>query len=146
MTLAVDIVHLDPDAETPEYATPGAAGFDFVAIKDTEVAPGQTVLVKTGIAMAIPQGYELQVRPRSGTSLKTTLRVANSPGTVDSDYRGEICIIITNTAIYGDVIVIKKGDRIAQGVICPVLQATFILCDELNKTKRGEGGFGSTGK
>jgi dUTP pyrophosphatase len=92
----------------------------------------------------VPAGYELQVRPRSGTSLKTGLRVANAPGTVDSDYRGEVCVIMTNT---GDqMYYINKGDRIAQGVICPVFQVEFEETDTLDDTSRGSNGFGSTGK
>lgn len=147
----VKIKRLHPDAVIPKYATPGAAGFDLVAIETVTIRPGETLLVKTGIAVEIPQGYELQVRPRSGTSLKTPLRVANAPGTVDSDYRGEVCVIMTNT--HYDCINTEfgqfhfhKGERIAQGVICPVIQANFEEVTELSDTSRGTGGFGSTGK
>lgn len=144
--LRVKIKKLHKDAVIPQYQTTGAAGFDFHAIEDMEIATRQTVLVKTGLSMEIPEGYELQVRPRSGMSLKTKMRIANAPGTVDSDYRGEICIIMENMGMLGGLPYdIKKGDRIAQGVICPVFQATFIE-DELNDTERGEGGFGSSGK
>lgn len=144
----IKIVH--PDAVVPKYATPGSAGFDLVAIEDTIIYPVQTQVIRTGLAMAVPKGFELQIRPRSGLSLHTKLRVANSPGTVDSDYRGEIGIIITNTepelslSGYGAV-AIKKGDRIAQGVICPVVRAEFEVVDSLDETTRGSGGFGSTG-
>ena len=142
--MRIKIKKLSQDAVIPQYQTTGAAGFDFHAIEDMEIFPRQTVLVKTGLSMEIPEGYELQVRPRSGMSLKTKMRVANSPGTIDSDYRGEICIIMENMGMLGSLpYEIKKGDRVAQGVICPVYQATFIE-DELSDTERGEGGFGST--
>jgi dUTP pyrophosphatase len=144
--LKVKIKKLHEDAVIPQYQTTGAAGFDFHAIEDMEIPTRKTVLVKTGLSMEIPEGYELQVRPRSGMSLKTKMRIANSPGTVDSDYRGEICIIMENMSMLGALPYdIKKGDRIAQGVICPVFQATFIE-DELNESERGEKGFGSSGK
>ena len=144
--IRVSFKKLSPDAVTPEYQTKGAAGFDFHAIEDMEINPRQTVLVKTGLSVEIPEGFELQVRPRSGMSLKTKMRVANSPGTVDSDYRGEVCIIMENMGMLGSLpYQIKKGDRVAQGVICPVFQAVFIEQD-LSETERGEGGFGSTGK
>lgn len=150
--MKVKIKKLHPDAVIPKYATPGAAGFDLVALEDVEILPGCTRLVKTGLSVEIPTGYELQVRPRSGTSLKTALRVANAPGTVDSDYRGEVCVIMSNTNVYqgidykAKVENIKKGDRIAQGVICPVFQAEFEVVEDLSVTDRGAGGFGSTGK
>lgn len=148
----VKIVRLHPDAMIPTYGTDGAAGFDFYALEDVTIDPGQTKLIKTGIAMAIPEGYEVQVRPRSGMSLKTLFRVANAPGTIDSDYRGECCIIGHNAGMvtYNDLvdptIEIKKGDRIAQGVLCEVPQANFQVVENLDETERGEGGFGSTGK
>ena len=146
MKLRVKIKKLSENAIIPQYQTNGAAGFDFHAIEDMEIDPRKTALVKTGLSMEIPEGYELQVRPRSGMSLKTKMRVANSPGTIDSDYRGEICIIMENIGLLGSLpFQIKKGDRIAQGVLCPVYQAVFIE-DELNETERGEGGFGSTNK
>jgi dUTP pyrophosphatase len=148
--MKVKIKKLHPDAVIPTYATEGSAGFDLVAIEDTIVEPGHTALVKTGLSVEIPVGYELQVRPRSGNSLKTKLRVANSPGTVDSDYRGEVCVIVDNTAAYfppnGGSLEIKKGHKIAQGVICPIFQAEFEEVEDLSSTARGAGGFGSTGK
>lgn len=147
--MKIRIKKLHEDAVIPKYATNGSSGFDLVALEDTVIAPGETKLVKTGLAMDVGPGYELQVRPRSGVSLKTHLRVANAPGTVDSDYRGEICVIMTNTDIAKDVrrtAVIIKGDRIAQGVICPVVQADIEVVDYLDETDRGDGGFGSTGK
>jgi dUTP pyrophosphatase len=148
--MKVRIKKLHPDAVIPKYATQGAAGFDLVAIEDVKIEPGHTSLVKTGLSVEIPRGYELQVRPRSGNSLKTKLRVANTPGTVDSDYRGEVCVIVDNVAAYfppnGGSLDIKKGDRIAQGVICPIFQAEFEEVEDLSSTARGAGGFGSTGK
>lgn len=145
--MKIRIKKLHPDAATPKYATNGSSGFDLVAVEDVEISIGQTKLVKTGLAIDVGPGYELQVRPRSGLSLKTGLRITNSPGTVDSDYRGEVCVIMTlqpngdGTITYR----IKKGDRIAQGVVCPVVQADMEIVDYLDETDRGAGGFGSTG-
>lgn len=134
------------DAIIPKYQTSGSAGFDFHAVKDVTVFPKETRLISTGLAFEIPEGYELQVRPRSGMSLKTKIRIGNAPGTIDSDYRGLVSIIVDNISSHGSLpYEIKKGDRIAQGVICKVNQAVFIE-DELSETERGEGGFGSTNK
>jgi dUTP pyrophosphatase len=154
VNVKVKIKKLHPDVLIPTYATAGASGFDLVAIEEVELQPGETKLVKTGLSIEIPVGFELQIRPRSGLSLKTSLRVANSPGTVDSDYRGEICIIMTNASGYKSkgntleyvISKVKKGDRIAQGVICPVVQVELEVVEELDDTDRGAGGFGSTGK
>lgn len=129
--------------DLPNYATSGSAGCDIRSNEDVVLGPNETKLVHTGIYIKVPEGFECQVRPRSGLSLKTGLRVANSPGTIDSDYRGEVCIIVHNTSAYN--MSIAKGDRIAQLVFCPVYQAKFIQVDELDKTERGSGGFGSTG-
>ncbi len=142
--MKVQIKKLHPDAVVPKYQTKGSAGFDLAAIEDGTIYPGQTALIKTGLAVAVPLGYELQVRPRSGTSLKTPFRVANAPGTVDSDYRGEVCIIMTN--IGTEYKHFFKGERLAQGVITEVFQAEFDEVTELDSTERGSGGFGSTGK
>lgn len=151
--MKVKIKKLHPDAVIPQYATPGAAAFDLVAVEDVSLLPGETKLVKTGLSVDVGFGYELQVRPRSGVSLKTPLRVANAPGTVDSDYRGEVCVIMTNTTdVPSNVSAvfytqnIKKGDRIAQGVVQKVEQAEFEVVESLDETQRGSGGFGSTGK
>lgn len=139
--------HFDPEFGLPFYATEQAAGADIRASlpgkKSLIVKPGQRVLVPTGLAMEIPVGYEIQVRPRSGLSLKSPLLVVNSPGTVDADYRGEINIIIGNFGT--DDYEIEHGLRIAQLVIAPVIQANFTTSVELNSTARGSGGFGSTG-
>ena len=128
----------------PSYETPGAVGFDLKAYldRDLTIRPGDTCLVPCGIAMAVPFGFEVQVRPRSGNVLKKGLGVLNSPGTIDQDYRGEVGVILHNFSSR-DVIV-KDGDRIAQGVLCPVYQANFSVVDQLNETERGAGGFGST--
>lgn len=135
-------------AVKPYYATSGAAGMDLFAVDDVDVSPGETKLIRTGLIVSFPQGYELQVRPRSGLSLKTYLRVANSPGTIDSDFRGELCVIVQNSdfRVRAEVIQIKAGDRIAQAVIAPVIIAEWEEAWELDQTERGEGGYGHTGR
>lgn len=140
----VNIKKLHPEAIIPKYQSKGAAGFDLHSISEIVVFPGETVIVKTGLAFAIPEGYELQVRPRSGMSFKTKIRVANSPGTVDSDYRGDVGIIIDN--IGSDEFKVRMHDRIAQGVICPVNQVSFKEVKDLNETERGDQGYGSSGR
>lgn len=180
----VKVRKLHDDAVIPRYATDGASGFDLVAVEDVIISPGETKLVRTGLAFEIPPGYEMQIRPRSGISLKTKLRVANSPGTIDEDFRGEVCVIVDNTTQFnyevawgeinavchnalhtldssgytpqGNILteesvpvgtyIIRKGDRIAQGVIVPIVRADFEVTDgELTETGRGAGSFGSTG-
>ena len=132
------------DLPLPAYATAGAAGMDVVAAEELDLAPGARHAVATGFAMAIPTGYEVQVRPRSGLALKHGVTVPNTPGTIDSDYRGELKIIMIN---HGDTpFPIRRGDRIAQIVAAPVQQARFAEVDELDDTARGAGGFGSTGQ
>jgi deoxyuridine 5'-triphosphate nucleotidohydrolase len=129
----------------PGYATAGAAGMDLLAaIAGTLViAPGERALVPTGLAIALPPGFELQIRPRSGLALKHGLLVANSPGTIDEDYRGEIQIILLNA---GDApFTVERGMRIAQAVLAPVVRAVWREADSLEGTGRGTGGFGSTG-
>lgn len=134
-------------ARVPFYATSGSAGFDLHAIDTVSIQAGSTVMVRTGLAFEIPEGYELQIRPRSGMSAKTKIRVSNSPGTLDSDYRGEVMIIIDNISQnQADSYRINSGDRIAQAVLQKVEQAEFELVDELSETQRGSGGFGSSGK
>jgi dUTP pyrophosphatase len=165
MNLRVKIKRLK-DVELPKYAKPGDAGFDLVAAEDVIIGPGETRIVPTGLAFEIPPGYELQIRPRSGISARTKLRVIL--GTIDSGYRDGIGIIVENTATHsdfndftvsglnGDVIdtkypvneearIVQKGDRIAQGVIAPVETAHFVEVDELSESRRGKNGFGSTG-
>ena len=145
--MKVKIKKLHEDAIIPKYQTSGAAGFDLHALEDVYIPAGHTKLIKTGLSFEIPHGFELQIRPRSGLSLKTKLRVANSPATIDSDYRGDVGIIVDNIENKDNVfssLQINKGDRIAQGVICPIIQAEFEESDELSDTSRGSGGFGST--
>lgn len=145
-TEPVYFTRMQPDVQVPTYETPGAAGCDVRLYSPDGkwlIPAGFTSAVPTGLKVKIPVGFELQVRPRSGLSLKTKLRVANAPGTIDSDYRGEIKIILTNTG--NEDILLNHGDRIAQLVLCPVYQASFIEVDSLDETTRGEGGFGSTG-
>ncbi len=127
----------------PAYATDGAAGMDVLAAESVTLAPGARHAVATGFAVAIPEGFEIQVRPRSGLALKHGISLPNTPGTIDSDYRGELKIIMINL---GDAdFAIARGDRIAQMVLAPVVLADWAVVEELGETVRGEGGFGSTG-
>src|SRR5687768_15755540 len=127
----------------PAYATPGAAGMDVLAAEDVTLEPGGRHAVATGFSVAIPAGYEIQVRPRSGLALKHGISVPNTPGTIDSDYRGELKVILINYE--GEPFAIARGDRIAQLVLAPVTQAAWEEVAELDDTARGAGGFGSTG-
>ena len=127
----------------PAYATAGAAGMDVVSAEDVVIAPGARHAVATGLAMAIPPGFEIQVRPRSGLALRHGITVPNTPGTIDSDYRGELKVILINHGTTPFAVV--RGDRIAQLVLAPVTQANWLESDSLDQTDRGEGGFGSTG-
>lgn len=129
--------------DLPAYASEGAAGMDVLAAEAVTLKTGQRHAVATGLSMAIPQGYEIQVRPRSGLALKHGITVPNTPGTIDSDYRGELKIILINHG--SDDFPIARGDRIAQLVIAPVVRAEWEEVEELDETVRGEGGFGSTG-
>jgi dUTP pyrophosphatase len=129
--------------ELPAYATAGAAGMDVLSAEDALLPPGGRHAVATGLALAVPDGFELQVRPRSGLALKHGISLPNTPGTIDSDYRGELKIILINL---GDrPFEVRRGDRIAQLVLAPVVRAVWLKVDELDETTRGEGGFGSTG-
>lgn len=129
--------------DLPRYATTGSAGMDVLSAEQLSLKPGQRHAVATGLALAIPAGFEIQVRPRSGLALKHGITVPNTPGTIDSDYRGELKIILIN---HGDEsFAIERGDRIAQLVLAPVVQAAWSEVDELDETTRGDGGFGSTG-
>jgi dUTP pyrophosphatase len=128
----------------PSYASEGAAGLDVVAAEDLTLVPGERHAVATGFAIAIPAGFEVQVRPRSGLALKHGITCLNTPGTIDSDYRGEVKVILANLG--GEPFEIRRGERIAQLVPAPVLRAAFREVDELGSTARGGGGFGSTGR
>ncbi|OYW45750.1 MAG: deoxyuridine 5'-triphosphate nucleotidohydrolase [Sphingomonadales bacterium 32-68-7] len=127
----------------PAYATGGAAGMDVLAAEDVSLPPGGRHAVATGFAVAIPAGYEIQVRPRSGLALKHGITLPNTPGTIDSDYRGELKVILINHG--AAPFEIARGDRIAQLVLAPVVQAVWRESDTLDETERGAGGFGSTG-
>ena len=128
----------------PSYATNGAAGLDVVAAEDVTLAPGQRHAVATGFSIAIPEGYEVQVRPRSGLALKHGITCLNSPGTIDHDYRGEVKVILANLG--ADPFEVRRGERIAQLVPAAVLKASFREVGQLSDTARGAGGFGSTGQ
>ncbi len=132
------------DLPLPGYATHGAAGMDVVAAEDVTIAPGGRHAVATGFAMAIPPGYEVQVRPRSGLALKHGVTCLNTPGTIDSDYRGEVKVILANLG--SEPFAIRRGERIAQLVPAPVQHAELDEVDALDDTVRGAGGFGSTGR
>lgn len=133
----------ESDAQLPSYATAGSAGLDLRSTHEVTLAPMERALVKTGLRLAIPPGFEGQVRPRSGLALKQGITCLNSPGTIDSDYRGEVGVILINLS--NSVVQLAKGERIAQLVVCPVARAVLRLVDDLDATERGEGGFGSTG-
>lgn len=135
-------VNVNVVGQIPQYAHENDSGCDIKSAENVVIPKGKTVLVKTGMRVSMPDWVEMQIRPRSGLSLKTGLRVANSPGTVDSNYRNEVCVICQNT---GDLdLEIKEGDRIAQAVFIPTIKANFIPCDSLDVTER-KSGFGSTG-
>jgi len=142
--MKLKIKKLNPEAIIPAYQTKEAAGFDLHSIENVILKPGERKLIGTGLAFEIEYGYEVQIRPRSGLAYKHGITVLNSPGTIDSDYRGEIKVLLINHS--DEEFEIKKGDRIAQAVVAPVIQAEIVEVEELSSTERGEGGFGSTGK
>ena len=146
MTVSIRITRL-PHGEglpLPSYATPGAAGLDVVAAEDLDLQPGKRHAVATGFCVAIPEGFEIQVRPRSGLAFKHGITVPNTPGTIDSDYRGELKVLLINHG--SEPFPIRRGERIAQLVPAVVTQARFEEVTELCDTERGQGGFGSTGR
>ena len=128
----------------PRYASEDAAGLDIASAEDLILKPGQRHAVATGFAIEIPRGYEVQVRPRSGLAIKNGITCLNTPGTIDSDYRGEVKVILVNLG--QEPFAVRRGERIAQLVPAPVLRADFVEATELGETARGEGGFGSTGR
>ncbi len=134
------------DLELPSYATMGAAGMDLLAAidKSVRIPPAGRVLIPTGIAIALPPGFELQIRPRSGLALKHGITVPNTPGTIDEDYRGEIQVIMLNAS--EEYFLVTRGMRIAQAVLAPVVRAGWVEVETLDETARGAGGFGSTGR
>ncbi len=145
VTVAVIKAEHAADLPLPRYMTDGSAGMDLYAAVETkiEIKPGERALIPTGLHMAIPVGYELQVRPRSGLAINQGIGVLNSPGTIDPDYRGEIKIILINMG--QEPYAVMRGDRVAQAVLCPVIQARFELTEQLPPSGRNEGGFGHTG-
>ena len=136
----------DKNIKLPTYKTSGSSGMDLVAYVKNKIAisPGKTTIIPTGIAVAIPKNYEIQIRPRSGLAAKKGISVLNTPGTVDSDYRGEIKIILINLS--KKTFFVKSGDRVAQMILCPVVRGELKEVQNLPKTVRGKRGFGSTGK
>ena len=142
--MKLKIKKLNKDALIPAYQSELAAGMDLHSVEESILKPGKRKLIKTGLAFEIEAGYEVQIRPRSGLAFKHGITVLNSPGTIDADYRGEIMVLLINLG--SEDFEIKKGERIAQAVIAPVVQAEVLEVRELSETKRGEKGFGSTGK
>ncbi len=139
------IKRLSKNVSLPKYETNGSSGMDLAAniSSNINIEPQQTAIIPTGLALSIPKDFEIQIRPRSGLAAKHKISVLNTPGTIDADYRGEIKVILINLG--NEVFKIENGDRIAQMVVCPVIQAKLKEVDDLNKTDRGESGFGSTG-
>ena len=139
------IKRLSKEVPLPKYETNGSSGMDLAANINTniDIDPGKTAIIPTGLALSIPKGFEVQIRPRSGLAAKQKISVLNTPGTIDADYRGEIKVILINLGQQS--FKVEKGLRIAQMVLCPVMQAQLKEVDDLNETERGKGGFGSTG-
>ncbi len=133
-----------PPLDLPRYETEGSAGMDLRADEPFTLAPGERRLVPTGLALELPPGHEGQVRPRSGLAVKHGISLVNAPGTIDSDYRGEVKVVLVNLG--GEPVAFARGDRIAQLVVAPVVRATIEAVDDLTDTGRGAGGFGSTGQ
>ena len=141
----IQIKKLSNEVLTPKYETSGSSGMDIAAYikQDITIEPGEKALIPTGFSLSIPLGYEVQIRPRSGLAAKKGITVLNTPGTIDSDYRGEIKVILINLS--KDGFSVKNGERIAQMVVCPIKQVVVEEVKELSETNRGVGGFGSTG-
>ena len=139
------IKRLSKDVALPKYETEGSSGLDLAAYidKQIKILPGKSEIISTGLAVAIPKNFEIQIRPRSGLAAKSQISVLNTPGTIDADYRGELKVILINLS--DKVFVVEKGLRIAQMVLCPVVKAKLKEVTELENTERGSGGFGSTG-
>ena len=139
------IKRLSKDVVLPKYETDGSSGLDLAANTDKQIKilPGKSEIISTGLAVAIPKNFEIQIRPRSGLAVKSQISVLNTPGTIDADYRGELKVILINLS--DKVFVVEKGLRIAQMVLCPVVKAKLKEVTELENTERGSGGFGSTG-
>ena len=144
--IKVLVKKLSPSVKLPSYKTSGASGMDLMAYidKSIELKPGESCLVPTGLSFAFPEEYEIQIRPRSGLAVKNNISVLNTPGTIDSDYRGEIKVILFNHG--KSDFIINNNDRIAQMILMPILKVDFETVETLPETIRGSGGFGSTGK
>lgn len=142
--MKIKIKKIDEHAVIPQYQTKEASGFDLHSVTKIMLHPGERGLVNTGLAIQLEEGYELQIRPRSGLAYNYGITVLNAPGTIDSDYRGEIKVLLINTS--KETFTIQIGERIAQGVVQQVIKAEFEIVKTLDDTTRGEGGFGSTGK
>lgn len=145
LSISVQITAEGEGLSLPKYATPGSAGMDLYAAvgEDVILAPGEVRLISTGIRIAIPVGFEGQIRPRSGLALRNGITMLNSPGTIDSDYRGTVAVIAINHG--KEPFTVRRGERIAQLVICPVARAEWELVGDLDDTQRGTGGFGHSG-
>jgi len=139
------IKRLSKEVSLPKYKTSGSSGMDLAANinANININPGKIAIIPTGLALSIPKGFEVQIRPRSGLATKQKISVLNTPGTIDSDYRGEIKVILINLG--EESFKVEKGLRIAQMVVCPIVQAQLKEVDDLSETERGKGGFGSTG-
>ena len=139
------IKRLSKEISLPKYETAGSSGMDLAAniTGNINIDPGKTAIIPTGLALSVPKGFEVQIRPRSGLAAKKKISVLNTPGTIDSDYRGEIKVILINQG--QETFKVEKGLRIAQMVVCPVVQAQIKEVEDLSETERGKGGFGSTG-
>lgn len=144
ITVEVKILPHGEGLPLPSYQTPHAAGMDLLAAEGASLKPGERALVATGLSIALPEGFEAQIRPRSGLALKNGVTLVNTPGTIDADYRGEVKIILINHG--QETFTIARGDRIAQMVVAPVTRAALVEVKELSESVRGIGGFGSTGK
>ncbi len=141
--MIVHVAKVHEDAILPHYAHPGDSGMDVYSIEDLTILPGERVLIRTGLTMAVPENYEAQVRPKSGLALNHAMTLLNAPGTIDSGYRGEVCVILINHG--RNTFHVQKHTKIAQLVICPVVRAEIVEVEQLDGTIRGQGGFGSTG-
>lgn len=142
--IELKIVTMNSNARLPKRADPGSSGFDLFSTDNALILPGEARMIGTGLAMEVPIGHEVQIRPRSGLAAKNGITVLNTPGTVDASYRGEVKVILFNTS--PRTFEVKIGDRIAQAVVAIVPEVTIVQVDELSSTTRGTGGFGSTGK
>tara|TARA_Y100000996_G_C22520151_1_gene642102 strand:+ start:1122 stop:1562 length:441 start_codon:yes stop_codon:yes gene_type:complete len=140
------IKRLSKEVAIPKYETDGSSGMDLAANNNNEINinPGKVAIIPTGLSLSIPEGFEVQIRPRSGLAAKQKISVLNTPGTIDADYRGEIKVILINLG--QETFKVEKGLRVAQMVVCPIIKAKLVEVDDLGKTERGAGGFGSTGK